>query len=97
MAGLLDHLRQALHEGQLFQAGLQWRQTLEVLLSQHGLHIRQVAGMLQQVEARADTLAHLARLAEYRHHQPLAEQKHGNEHHAEEHHKEFRGNLAHGR
>ncbi|KXK70358.1 pilus assembly protein CpaF [Pseudomonas monteilii] len=84
------------HEGQLFEPRLQWRQTCQVFLPQHGLHVRQMACPLQNHQSATDTFAYLTRLAEYWHHQPLAEEKHGNEHHAKKYQDELTRYLAHG-
>ncbi|MNN04116.1 hypothetical protein D3C81_1168330 [compost metagenome] len=96
MSGLLDQLCQRRHERQLLEPRLQRRQAGQVFLPQHGLHVWQMACPLQNYKSAADTLADLARLAKHRHHQPLAEEKHGNKHHAEKHQDEFTGYLAHG-
>ncbi|MNZ49467.1 hypothetical protein D3C78_672360 [compost metagenome] len=95
MPGLLNHLRQCLHKGQLLKPGLQWRQTRQVFLSQHGLHTGLIVGFLQYMQAATNTLAHLAGLAEYRHRHALGQKEDGDKHHAEKHQNEFTRYLVH--
>ncbi|MNC37660.1 hypothetical protein D3C75_862310 [compost metagenome] len=96
MATLVDHLGQFFHARQLLESGFQRRQALEVLLAQHRLHVRHIAGTLKHMQPLANALAHLAGLTEHRHRQPLAEQEDRQEDHAKEDQDEFRGDLAHG-
>ncbi|MNY07235.1 hypothetical protein D3C86_1400310 [compost metagenome] len=95
MPGLLNHLRQCFHKGQLLKPGLQGRQTRQVFLPQHRLHVGQIIGFLQYVQAATDALAHLAGFAEHRHHHALGQEEDGDKHHAEEHQNEFTGNTVH--
>ncbi|MNF92674.1 hypothetical protein D3C84_753240 [compost metagenome] len=93
--GLLDHLGDGLHEGQLLEPSLHGRQACEVLLPQHRLHVRQLVDLLQFMQTATDALAHLAGLAEHRHHHALGQEEDGNKHHAEKDQNEFTGNLVH--